>query len=90
MMRQIKQGLLTNRGKLDQCIILPIIAINIDVMTPRIKKAGIDAMIHFTMKKTIERKGILMSVTITRCSSSFINPPVHSFTSQNMSWLLRS
>jgi hypothetical protein len=31
----------------------------------RMKKAGTEAITHLTMKKTIDRNGILMSVTVT-------------------------
>jgi len=52
------------------------------VRTPnrmRIHKAGIAAMAHFTMKMTIEKNGIRMSVTTTAClfvSSAIIAPPL--------------
>ena len=47
--------------------------------TMRIHKAGIAAMAHFTMKMTIEKNGIRMSVTTTAClfvSSAIIAPPL--------------
>jgi hypothetical protein len=46
--------------------------------TMRINKAGIAAMAHFTMKMTIEKNGIRMSVTTTASlfvSSAIIAPP---------------
>lgn len=37
------------------------------------KPAGIDANAHLIMKKTIDQKGMLMSMTVTyRCSSSLM------------------
>jgi hypothetical protein len=45
-------------------------------MIANIKNAGIEAMTHLTMKKTIDINGILISVTITRISSSFIIFPL--------------
>jgi hypothetical protein len=33
--------------------------------TPRIKKAGMEAMTHFTMKVTIDQNGMRISVTTT-------------------------
>ncbi len=47
--------------------------------TMRINKAGMAAMAHFTMKMTIEKNGIRMSVTTTACllvSSAIITPPL--------------
>jgi hypothetical protein len=43
-----------------------------DARIAKIKNAGIEAMTHFTIKKTIDMNGIYMSVTTTRCSSLII------------------
>ena len=45
----------------------------------RIMMAGIEANAHFTMKMTIEKKGMWMSVTMTFClfpSSDMAIPPL--------------
>jgi hypothetical protein len=41
-----------------------------DPMSPRMIKAGMEAIAHFTIKKTMDQKGILMSVTTMRFFSS--------------------
>ena len=49
-----------------------------DIINMRIMMAGIEANAHFTMKMTIDKKGMWMSVTMTFClvsSSDMVNPP---------------